>query len=95
VQQFIVVLSMWLIGISVCATLVYWMTSSAIESSKLAKEVQELRQMVQQLLNDKHNPVYIDAAEKEKVHVGKCPLCSTQLYAKHNQCPVCDYPTSY
>ncbi|GIP14798.1 hypothetical protein J40TS1_04400 [Paenibacillus montaniterrae] len=93
-QEFIFLLSMWLIGISVCAIIIYWMTSSAIESSKLAREVQEMKQMMQQLLNDKHNPVYIDASESEPRGVAYCPSCSSEIPSMNRQCPVCNYPQS-
>lgn len=93
-QQYLVVLSMWLIGISVSATLVYWMTSSAIESSKLAKEVHELKRMMQQLLNEQRDPIYQDTTRSEIARVRYCPLCSAQLYSTSSHCPVCDYPNS-
>lgn len=46
----------WLVGICLLVMLIYWIVSSAIDSSKLASEINELKQLVQQLANDKGNP---------------------------------------
>lgn len=82
--EIVLVVSTWLIGACICGTVIYWITSSAIESSKLAREVQELKQMLQQLLNDQQNP-----ANQSEQFVEYCPACSSRLSPTDLECPTC------
>lgn len=56
----------WLIGLCLVIMLVYWIVSSALDSSKLATEVSELKQLVQQLINDKNHPASNELATRQE-----------------------------
>ncbi|MEK4250001.1 hypothetical protein [Paenibacillus sp. FSL W7-1287] len=92
-QEIIPNLCTWLIGICLFVTIIYWITSSAVESSKLAREVRDLKQMMQQILNDQQNPVndpvnnpLNNSMIKEFVY---CTECSTKLSSKEHTCASC------
>lgn len=83
-QEVVLVLCTGLIAICLCVTIIYWVTSSAIESSKLAREVQELKQLMQQLLNEQKNPAYVSEPFREY-----CQACASKLSPEDFECPVC------
>lgn len=67
--------------------IVYWIVTSAVESSKLANEVNELKQLVQQLVNDKK----LAASDgqlltvQNQAELEKCASCKSVLV-----CTDCD-----
>ncbi|HIW32532.1 MAG TPA: hypothetical protein IAA29_07085 [Candidatus Paenibacillus intestinavium] len=88
-----IILLTWFVGISLVIMLVYWIVSSALESSKLATEVNELKQLVQQLINDRENPASNDASTRQvqsEVNRGQCPACGAELALETTNCPGCD-----
>ncbi|MCR8656436.1 hypothetical protein [Paenibacillus endoradicis] len=80
----------WLVGLCLVIMLVYWIVSSAIDSSKLTTEVNELKQLVQQLINDRENPANTTRQGQIEIFTDQCPACGASISEETTSCPECD-----
>jgi len=85
-----IVLLTWLVGLSLVIMLMYWIVSSAIDSSKLVTEVNELKQLVQQLINDRDNPAHTTRNGQIELQTEQCPSCGASISTETNSCPECE-----
>lgn len=86
----VLVLITWLVGIGLCVMLMYWIVTSAIDSSKLTNEINELKQLVQQLVNDKENPAYIHSSLSNQLNdKWLCPDCNKEFNMDNHICTHC------
>ncbi|URN93725.1 MAG: hypothetical protein NAG76_18125 [Candidatus Pristimantibacillus lignocellulolyticus] len=80
----------WLVGLGLVIMLMYWIVSSAIDSSKLTIEVNQLKQLVQQLINDRDNPANMTNNGQIELQTEQCPACGTTISPQTTSCPECE-----
>jgi len=80
----------WLVGLCLVIMLIYWIVTSALDSSKLATEVSELKQLVQQLINDRDNPANTTRQGMFELHTEQCPACGASISTEATTCTECE-----
>ncbi|MBU5443586.1 zinc ribbon domain-containing protein [Paenibacillus sp. MSJ-34] len=80
----------WLIGVFVFFAILYQVIQSAIDQSKMARNIQDIRDMLHQRKNERAEAVkQASALANESIIFEECPGCGRKVKRDERICPEC------
>lgn len=81
---------MWLIGIFIFFAVLYQVIQSAIDQSKMAANIQDIRDMLHHMKNERAEPIHQESAlEHESEIFEECPGCGRKAKRDERVCQEC------